>query len=185
MTHQNVFSRELEKVVLRDGRTLLLRSAVPSDFDSIQKYISRLTKETVVLEQYPGRLIESKEQMEQDAQNPNALFVLADNENNEVVGMLSARIIMPDNLWEKINCRFFIHLLKNYQGFGVGTKLMTILEKWARENGAGQIEEVIRHTSIQGFSLYLKQGFRIEESQRDVICINNEWYHEYKIAKPL
>lgn len=180
-----VIKNQTEPVVLRDGRTVVLRQASPSDFDAILQYVTLLTQETIVSEQYPGRLLQSKAQLEQDCDNQNALFVLADNEKNEVVGMLSARLIVPDNLWEKTNCRFFVHLLKSYQGFGLGTKLMHLLEQWARHKGAQQIEETIRHTSIQSFSLYLKQGFRIENSERDVACINGEWYHEYKIAKAL
>lgn len=185
MNGQGIIHQNEECIILRDGRQVVLRPATVEDFDAIQKYVAQLTKETVVSEQYPGRLLNSRAEMELDCENPNALFVLSVDEGAEVVGMLSARIVVPDNLWEKTSCRFFIHMLKRYQGFGLGTRFMTILEDWARAKGAAQIEETIRHTSIQGISLYLKQGFKVEQSMRDVVCIQNEWYHEYKIAKTL
>ncbi len=173
----------MEKIFkLKDKRELIIRPVKKSDYEAVQIYVAKIAEETFFTLQYEGMPKKEKESFEKGIQNA-WIYVAVDGD--EVVGLVSAGIAKPNHPWLKYTASFGVHMLNAYQGNGLGTYFMSILEDWAKEKGLHRIEGAVRSTNIKGISLYLKCGYEIEGMQKDNVLINDKWHSEYIIAKIL
>ncbi|MFK9090880.1 N-acetyltransferase family protein [Bacillus salipaludis] len=78
-----------------------------------------------------------------------------------------------------------VGILRDYRGQGVGTKLFTRLEEWARDRGIHRLELTTVTKNKPGVALYKKMGFEIEGTKKDSLFINGEFVDEYYMSKLL
>lgn len=169
-----------EKFVLKDGRTLELRKAEPSDYDAIQTYIDQLGHETIFTYQYPGRPHKPREEFDRSVQKS---WWMVAWDGNKVAGMITAVCREPDHPWVKHICRFGIHMLKAYHHQGLGQKFLNLMFAWAEQNHITRIEGSVHAENRVAISLYLKNGFMIEGMRRHATFIDGRWCNEYYIGR--
>ena len=92
-------------------------------------------------------------------------------------------IKQPEHLWVSKNAEFGISMLKEYYGQGLGTRLMQLMENWAKERHLHSITGEVRAGNRRAISLYLKQGFEICGHLKETALIDNVWHDEYIIQK--
>jgi GNAT superfamily N-acetyltransferase len=81
------------------------------------------------------------------------LFLVAEK-NNHMVGTAT----LQDNYIGTV------FILPEFQGQGIGTKLMNKVEKIAKNNG---VKRVMLNASITAYKFYKKRGYRFKQTIRD------------------
>ncbi|MCM3741303.1 GNAT family N-acetyltransferase [Oceanobacillus luteolus] len=74
-------------------------------------------------------------------------------------------------------------ILEKYRGKGIGTKLFTALDEWAKFNGIHRMELTVVTTNEAGTRLYKKSGFEIEGTKRSSLLIDGTYMDEYYMSK--
>ena len=135
--------------------------------------------------QYAGQQKMNKENAAKFYEDPNNLAIGV-WDGDTVIGMSSImkqRAKHPYSMG--ITAGIFIFILQKYTHNGLGTKMLQILEKWARENGVLTITGEIRHPNIPSIMNCLKAGFIITGIHHNAAKINGQFMHEYFVEKLL
>lgn len=175
-----------ENFKLKNGETVLIRQIRAADYDRVMEYLERFsqTPSAIWTYQYPGQPRKDKEKSVKAYEDPNQFFLgIFDGET--LVGLSQIGFIRPDHPWGCKNTSFGISMLEDYTGQGIGYRLMTLMEQWARAKGAHRISDHVRQKNIRALRLYLKCGFEIEGLARENAFINGEWHNTYHIGKIL
>ncbi|MBQ7413072.1 MAG: GNAT family N-acetyltransferase [Alphaproteobacteria bacterium] len=167
---------------LKTGKSVTLRQAEMSDYESVNLYLNKIATETIYTQYYPGRSVATPDQFQKDIQNN--LYCLARDEE-KIIGAVSAKVLEPNHPWKNKICRFGVHVLKAYQNQGLGNQLMVVLEEWAKNRQLHKIEAVVRDENRQALALYIKHGFIIEGFRHDTALIDGVWHGDYDIGKVL
>ncbi len=168
------------EITLKNGNKVQVRLVEPSDYENVQTYIEQLATENICTMQYPGKPRPSEESFCESIKK-SWLNVIVDKDR--VVGIVSAHKRKDGHPWCGHTCSFGIHMLKEYQGQGMGRALMEYMENWAKDNGIIRIEAEVRETNIGAMTLYQKMGYKIEGRMEKRAFINGKWYDEYIIGK--
>ena len=172
----------MEEFILKDGRKLIIRQMKGEDFDEAKKYLEQMSTETVFTNQYPGRVIDKEKSIRLYEYEHN-LFLGAFEKTGRLVSICSIVIGRPEHPWVCRNADFGISMLKEYYGQGLGTRLMQLVENWAKERHLHTIKGEVRATNRRAINLYLKQGFEICGHLKETALIDNVWHDEYIIQK--
>ena len=116
-------------------------------------------------------------------QKENSTILVAEKENNELVGFLMA--VGGNAKRNKHSAYIVIGILKDYRGKGIGTKLFEGLEQWAFNHNIHRLELTVVTRNKAGLSLYKKVGFEIEGTKRHSLFIDGEFVDEYDMSKLL
>ena len=165
--------------------TYQYRTLKATDFDKVQAFLDVFCTETVFTNQYPGQPKKDREKSIKQYENPYNFFMGAFDENERIVGLVSAQILKPNHPWSGSACGFGISLLKEVYGKGIASHLMDEMIAWAKSKGMHRIEGEVRAQNLRAIGLYLHKGFTIEGKKRDSAFINGVWHDSYIIAKIL
>ena len=66
---------------------------------------------------------------------------------------------------------------------GIGSKLFSELDKWARENNLTRLELTVVSSNMVAKYLYEKNGFEIEGTRKNAMIIDGKYVDEYYMAK--
>ncbi|MED0658279.1 GNAT family N-acetyltransferase [Anoxybacillus ayderensis] len=113
----------------------------------------------------------------------NATILLAETDEGELVGYLLARGGFARR--NRHSIYIVIGLLAAFRGKGMGTMLLTELERWAREKGVHRLELTVVVDNAPAICLYKKMGFEQEGIKRHSLNINGRYVDEYYMAKLL
>ena len=150
-----------ERITLKDGRRLLLRSAEEKDAETMLEYVRKTAQETHFLIRYPEEIKFTLEQEKQvirsilDSDNA-AWFTVFDGDR--AVGNCSISRY-GDQLKFRHRCNFAIALEQAYCGCGLGTLLIERACAMAKEMGFEQMELGVYADNKRGIALYQKAGF--------------------------
>jgi len=78
-----------------------------------------------------------------------------------------------------------IGILLDYSGQGLGTKLFTALEDWARSHDLHKLELTVMAHNERAISLYKKMGFVVEGISVDSLFVNGRYVDELDMAKSI
>lgn len=150
-----------EKITLKDGRCLLLRSAEEKDAAAMLDYIRQTAEETHFLIRYPEEISYTLEQERQLIRNilasdDTVWFTIFDGDR--AVGNCSVSR-NGDRIKVRHRCDFAIALVQAYCGCGLGTLLTERAIAKARELGFEQMELGVYADNERGIALYRKMGF--------------------------
>jgi RimJ/RimL family protein N-acetyltransferase len=156
----------MNNYLTKDGRQFLIRQPSVDDAEAIINYSKILFASTdqvlTTLEEYTITVENEKTWVQNLNDNPNALLLIA-HHNNQIVGFL---FFMPNTKKKNVHTgEFGVNVHPNFQGIGIGYRLIETLLAWARDNK--QIEKVslkVFSTNIQAIKLYKNLGF-IEEGR--------------------
>lgn len=168
----------MKNVILKDGRTLIIRKAEKSDAKKMVEYISHIGGESdnLTFGANEFELTVEKEELIIDTTNirDNAIMM---------VGEIDGDIVSLINL----NCgtrprtrhvgEFGISVRKAYWGLGIGNAMLTSLIAWARATSIiKKINLKVRADNTSGIALYKKNGFKEEGISTRDMYINNKFY---------
>ena len=81
--------------------------------------------------------------------------------------------------------RIVIGIREQYTGQGIGTRLFTALETWARTTGVRRLHLTVETDNARALALYHKMGFAIEGHIPRAVQIGGRWVDDYVMAKRL
>lgn len=81
--------------------------------------------------------------------------------------------------------RIVIGIREQYTGQGIGTRLFTALETWARSKGVHRLHLTVEVDNTRALALYHKMGFAIESHIPRAVQIEGQWVDDYVMAKRL
>jgi RimJ/RimL family protein N-acetyltransferase len=159
---REIMKIEAERITLKDGRELTLRSPEEKDAQAMLDYMIKTAEETHFLVRYPEEI-----QTTLDKEKEIINFVLeADDrvwftafDGDRAVGNCSISR-NRNHIKLKHRCDFAIALVQEYTGCGLGTILMEKAIAKAREMGFEQIELGAYEDNEKGLALYRKMGFK-------------------------
>jgi RimJ/RimL family protein N-acetyltransferase len=156
----------MDNYLMKDGRQFTIRQPNEDDAEGIINYSKILFNSTdqvlTTLEEYTITVDNEKIWIQNLNDNPNALLLIAQH-NNQINGLL---FFMPNTKKKNAHTgEFGVSVHPNFQGMGIGKRLIQTLLAWANENK--QIEKIfltVFETNKNAFKLYKDLGF-IEEGR--------------------
>lgn len=151
-----------EKITLKDGRVLTVRSAEERDAEAMLDYVRKTSEETHYLIRYPEEIdftLDKEKQIIGDILNAEdaAWFVAFDGDRAVGNCAISRH---GDRIKVRHRCDLAIALEQAYCGLGLGTQLMTMAVHLAEEMGFEQLELGVYADNERAMALYRKMGFR-------------------------
>lgn len=171
-------------ITLENKKTLIAKPLEADDVAAFYAYQDNLGAQTHFTMQYPGRPKKPVEKTIAQFQDINRLNI-GIWDGNELIGVIGAALMRPDHPWVSHVCEFWIGILKGYQGMGLGTKMMQMMESWAKSKNVKRLEGRVRAKNRAGMALYLKCGFSIEGHHPHTAFIDGQWHDEYTVGKLL
>lgn len=149
-----------KKILLKDGRTAILRSARPEDAAPMVEFMKTTAGETEFLLRYP-------EECTMDAAGETAFLDGVLNSPNQVMpccfveGKLAGNAMLTMNPHLKTRHRgsVAIGLRREYWGLGIGTALLRELDAIAKAHGLEILELDYIEGNDRARRLYEKMGF--------------------------
>ena len=166
-------------VVLRDGRTILLRHVEVSDAPKESEFVQGFVydEEFVPLSEgeFNPTLAEEEQILDNYINRSNSLFLVAEFEG-KVVGNINV-----DGNQRKIlrhTAVFGMGMHKEWQGCGLGTALLKAAIDWAKNNPELEILFLqVYADNVAGLVLYRKMGF-VEHGRIPDFFKQNGRYHD-------
>ena len=171
------------KFTLKDGSLATLRRIRAKDYEEVMAYLNKFScgKGAKWTNEYPGAK-RNKEAFVRRFESDNELFLGVWNDK----GLIGQGCIFLNGLnhpWNVLRADFGLSVLEEYTSCGVGTKILKELEKWAVKKKVHRIHAKVRHNNKRGLGLYLKMGYQIEGMAKETAFFDNQWKHEYDLAK--
>lgn len=153
---------ETDEIRLKDGRSIILRSAVPDDAAQLLSFLKEAYGSTDYLASYPEE-IEYTEESEAEyirnvADKPGELC-LAAFYDNILIGNVSLSCVRK-RIKLCHRAKLAIAILPGFRGQGLGRRLMEAAIRKAKEHGYLQVELEVVSSNIPARKLYESLGFR-------------------------
>jgi len=166
---------------LRDGRTAVIREAVPDDAVPLLRYLDEVTGETDFLSMGPGDFDwpEDKERqfIEDHRQADNKLLVVAEIDGR-IAGLLG--YTGDDRPRLRHTGEFGITIPRVCWGLGLGTALIQRMLAWARASGVvRKIGMRVRTDNERALRLYDRFGFIREGTITRYFAVAGRFYDAY------
>ena len=100
--------------------------------------------------------------------------------SRKLVGFLSTT---PDWFGDDEGLRIVIGIREAFTGQGIGTRLFTALDAWARGAGIRRLHLTVETDNARALALYHKMGFQVEGQVRNALQIQGRWFDDYIMAK--
>lgn len=128
-------------------------------------------------------LAEQRERIEKLLSSGNSTIFVAENEQGELVGYLTAA--GGEAKRNQHNVYIVVGILKAYTGQKIGTRLFAELEAWARAKNLYRLGLGLMATNETAFALYEKMGFVPEGRKRAVFLVDGTYVDEIMMSKLL
>jgi RimJ/RimL family protein N-acetyltransferase len=163
-----------------------IRHITPDDAEKFVNLILQVERESdfMLFEADERKLTpeQQRSQIEAIQKEENSTILVAEVEG-KLVGYLVARGGRARR--NKHTVYLVIGILEQYGGKGIGTKLFTELENWAKEHKIHRLELSVIANNRAALSLYSKMGFQKEGIKRDSLLVNGQYVDEYYMSKLL
>ena len=156
-----------ENITLKDGRSCILRPAVPDDAIQLIEYLKITADETPFLLKYPDEwtLTEEKERELLDGILSTGYCTMAVAEIDGIIAGNSSINPVGGARRVRHRCSLAIALKKEYWGLGIGSALIGLQTELARQIGYEQMDLEYAAANERARALYDKCGF-IETGRR-------------------
>lgn len=148
-------------VLLKNGKTCLLRLAEESDAEMLLEYLKATSGETPYMIREPEEVRTSVEEevefIRKNREDPRALMLLA-FVDGEFAGSCSFAP-RSERMRLRHRCNLGISLYQESWGMGIGTALMSEILAGAKAAGFEQAELEVVSTNMPAVGLYKKMGF--------------------------
>lgn len=150
-----------EKITLKDGRVVVLRSPELTDAEALIKFVQQTAYETKFLISEPEEqnfTIEEEEDFIGSRLESDSSVMITAFDGEKAIGNCHISG-MSRRIRTKHRCSLGIALLKDYWSCGLGSALMERLVTFAKELGFHQIELEVIAGNEKAMGLYKKFGF--------------------------
>lgn len=150
-----------EQIILKNGKTAVLRNGVKSDGNAVFENFNLTHEETDYLLSYTDENSFDSEKegqfLEQKAESENEIEIIA-FVDGKVAGTAGIEAV-GTKYKVKHRAEFGISVLKEYWGLGIGRALMEACIKCAKDAGYAQMELTVVAENVRAIALYQKEGF--------------------------
>ncbi|MBF0506659.1 MAG: GNAT family N-acetyltransferase [Nitrospirae bacterium] len=176
---------EIQSFLNRKGEEITLRPAEPDDAEGIIKALKSAAPERsyVLMEQF-GKDIKAEREYISKLSRSNNLLLVGIAGDNRIIGILEA--IQSDGGQRPETAHVLnigLHLMVDFRGLGIGSRMMQYTEEWAREHQFRELETSVFTTNKRSLNLFRKAGFLNECTKVKRIRIGNEFVDEVVIGK--
>ena len=160
-----------------------IRKIQMKDADNYLNMLLNLDNETKFMMFEPGErstdINIAKNIIEKSINGDKLVLVATDSEN--IVGFISAQRGGPKRI--KHTAYIVIGIREKFRGKGIGSKLFSELDIWARENNITRLELSVICSNVVAKHLYEKNGFEVEGIKRNAMIIDGKYVDEFSMAK--
>ena len=155
------------KILLKDGRTCILRPTAPEDAEEMIEYLKETSAETPWLLRYPDEVtytLESEKEILSGILEDHSSVMMVARVDGKVAGNCAVSGIGTKR---KIRhrCSMAITLYRAYWHLGIGTAMIGYLAELAKQIGYEQMDLEVAAENERAQALYRKCGF-IESGRR-------------------
>lgn len=150
------------KKITFQGKEIVFRSAIPEHAESLCKHRYITSKETYFMARYPEECTFDIERMKAnlaEVENSEKDFMVTAFVENEIVGDLGVMQLRSE-LKYRHRAYMGISIQQNYCNIGIGSIMIEIAIKQAKENGFEQLELGVFEDNARAIHLYEKFGFK-------------------------
>lgn len=161
------------------------RKIKSEDTKNFFQLMSKLDEETDYMLYLPHERKEDLPKLAQliDNMQKDGLLLGAENEAGQLVGYLLAERTTLSKV--RHSAYIVVGIQQEYQGKGIGTKLFSYLEEWAKANQLRRLELTVMVPNERAIHLYEKAGFVKEGIKKNSIFMDERFVDEYYMAKLL
>jgi len=165
-------------ISLKDNSSVLIREGTVDDAEALIPTMKDILRETEYLlleeEEFNMTLEEEKNWLKRFDFSPNSLYLVAVH-NDKIIGTMG---IEGNNMLKvKHTASIGISLRKEWQGLGLGRKLMEVAINWAKNNtGLELIWLEVLSPNTHAIKLYEKLGFMEAGRQKDFFKLPQDRY---------
>lgn len=160
-----------------------IRKIQMKDADNYLSMLLNLDNETKFMMFEPGErstdINIAKNIIEKSVNGDNLVLVAIDNE--DIIGFLSVQRGVVKRI--KRTAYVIVGIREKFRGKGIGSKLFSELDIWARENGITRLELSVICSNTVAKHLYEKNGFEIEGIKKNTMVIDGKYVDEFSMAK--
>ena len=153
---------EEETIIIKDGRSLTLRSAEEKDAETMLDYIRKTAEETHFLIRYPEEISDDLEREKKiitdNLESEDSVWLTVFDKEKAIGNCSISR--HRNHIKLRHRCDFAIAIEQEYCRLGLGTILMEKACKKASEMGFEQMELGVYADNDSGIALYQKMGFK-------------------------
>ena len=152
-----------ESMLLKNGKTCVLRSVEPEDAERMIAYMKIMLGETPFLMRTPEEFdytVEGEaDVLRKRRDDPRALMIVAEADGE----IIAASDVTPMGAKSRTLHRATLGMSvrKDYWSMGIGSVMMERLISHARQSGFEQIELEVVSTNRRAINLYTKFGFQV------------------------
>lgn len=171
---------------LKNGKSVLIREVSIHDAEKAIEYLKQISLET-------NNLLREPHEITYTLESEQKLLAMIEKSNNDVMytvwdndKLISLTGFHGSEL-NRITHRVYvaISVLKDYQGLGLGTQLMSLLCLKAKEFGKTKIELDVREDNEAAIHIYEKQGFVKEGTRKNGIKDKSKYVNLILLGKDL
>jgi RimJ/RimL family protein N-acetyltransferase len=165
--------------------TAQIRAFEPDDAHAYLELLDRIDRETKFLLWEPDERSITSTMLRERALQPdrvNRVHLLA-VAGGEIVGFLAAH--RGPSLRVRHRADFAMAVRTEYQGQGIGRRLLAELDRWAAEVGLSRLELTVMAHNLRAIALYERAGFNHEGNKRAAIRVDGHPVDELVMGKLL
>jgi RimJ/RimL family protein N-acetyltransferase len=169
---------------MSEEHMITIREIQKGDAERFLDLCKRIDEETQLMLREPWErditLEEQRKQIKSILSRDNQAIFVAEIDGR-LVGYLTAR----GGVYSRDRHRVYIviGILQAFTSQGIGTKLFSTLERWARECKLHRLELTVMVHNDKALGLYKKMGFKIEGRKMHSFFVNGAYVDEYYMAK--
>lgn len=176
--------REVLTYSLSDATKVTLRPARPEDAAALIAVVRSSAEErSYVLMEIYGKDAAAQQAYIEGLDREHNLFLVA-TVDEEIIGLL-ALLDMPLCSTPTPALAVGLHLVRQWRGRGIGSKMLRYAMRWAGEHGYHRLEADIFTTNKRSLHLFNKAGFQEETCRRRSIQVGVQQVSEVILAKAL
>jgi RimJ/RimL family protein N-acetyltransferase len=161
-----------------------IREAVPADAERLLDLKTALDGETRFMLLEPGERMSSvtneRTRLEALSSQANSVVLVA-QDNDDLVAYAEAS--GGDFRRNRQTAHVVIGVRRSYTGRGLGTRLLTELDRWAVKADVRRLELTVMTHNLAAIALYRKRGYRVEGTRRAALIVDGEYVDEFWMAK--
>jgi len=166
---------------------ITIREIHEYDAESFLALCRQLDQETQFMLLEPDERVttleEQRERIKSILSKDNQTILVAEDQRGKLAGYVAA--IGGRYNRNRHTVYLVIGILLGFAGQGLGTRLFTQVEEWARARSIHRLELTVMVHNERAVRLYQKMGFEIEGRKKQNLLVNGTYIDEFEMAKLL
>ncbi len=168
---------------IKDGRKIYMREAFVEDAERLHEFYKKVTSETEYLITKPSEVYDEfseRQLIRLYRSQSNRLYIVAFYAA-EIIGTLK----LAGNRRFRVRhvAELSIAVLRDFQGLGVGSGMMSEALNWAKEHGIIRVELTVVESNKRAIEFYKKFGFEIEGRLKSYAKLSTGFVDAFLMAK--